>query len=202
MFKVHGVTKENTMTSPTQRGLVWLAGACVSLVLSTLAIAKEATLTQDRVARFLAAFPEMRIIAVSEGLRLENEVKGSSSQIVSVMKAIRSTKLKVEAQTVAVKHGFSTLKEWSDTGRAIGQAYVHMTGGSSGLSERKLEKHKDAAVKEIEKLGLLTEKQKQKLKDNLEEAKDELAKAPPPENIAVVKQMQPQIQAALQIPGQ
>ena len=160
--------------------------------------AKEVSLTEDSVSRFLASFGEMRIIAVSEGLKASTDPDATNNPVAAVIKAIKSSKLQKEAKTVAVKHGFLDMREWADTGKAIGQAYLYVTTGPSrGVAKATLDKHKDNAMKQLEKLGVLNEKQKQKLRENLDDASDQLSREPPPENVAVVKQMKPDIDAAL-----
>ena len=160
--------------------------------------AKEVALTEDSVSRFLASFGEMRIIAVSEGLKASTDPDATNNPVAAVIKAIKSSKLQKEAKTVAVKHGFLDMREWADTGKAIGQAYLYVTTGPSrGVAKATLDKHKDNAMKQLEKLGVLNEKQKQKLRENLDDASDQLSREPPPENVAVVKQMKPDIDAAL-----
>jgi len=141
------------------------------------AAAKDAILTQDSVSRFLASFGEMRTIAISEGL---------------------TSKLKTEAEKIAVGHGFTDLKDWAGTGRSIAQAYLFITvGPARGIARDTLEQNKDAAISQLEKLGLLNDKSKQKLKENLDSLEDQLSREPPPENVAVVKKMKPDIDGAV-----
>ena len=61
------------------------------------------------------------------------------------------------------------------------------------------EGNKDAAIKQLEKLGLLNEKQKGRLKESLEDLSDQLAREPPPQNVAVVQEMKPDIDAAVKL---
>src|SRR5258706_6380163 len=176
--------------------LLGLAVAVFSMGGATAA--KEVALTEDSVSRFLASFGEIRIIAVSEGLKASTDPDARNNPVAAVIKAIKSSKLQKEAKTVAVKHGFLDMREWADTGKAIGQAYLYVTTGPSrGVAKATLDKHKDNAMKQLEKLGVLNEKQKQKLRENLDDASDQLSREPPPENVAVVKQMKPDIDAAL-----
>jgi len=178
--------------------LVALA-ACVCPTMGSAA-AKDAGLTRESVTRFLNSFAEMRAIAISEGLQASADQDASKNPIGAVVKAVKKSKLKDEAKTIAGKHGFADVAAWADTGRAIAQAYLHLTVGSSrGVARDTLDKHKDNAMKELEKLGLLNEKQKAKLKDNVDKAAEELAKEPPPQNVEVVREMKPQIEAAVKL---
>jgi hypothetical protein len=174
----------------------------VAAVLSAIgtAAAKDVALTQDNVSRFLASFSEMRAIALSEGVRTGMDAETSKNPVGVIVKAIKSSKLQAQAQDIAVKHGFADIKEWSDTGRAIGQAYLYVTAGPArGIARETLDKNKDAAISQLEKLGLLNEKQKVRLKENLDDLSDQLAREPPPQNVAVVQEMKPDIEAAVKL---
>jgi hypothetical protein len=166
------------------------------------ATAKDMALTQDNVTRFLASFAEMRDIAIAEGLRTGTDSDAAKNPLGAVLKAIKSSKLKTDAEKIAVAHGFADLKEWAGTGGAIAQSYLFITTGPArGIARETLEKNKDAAISQLQKLGLVNANNKQKLKDNLDSVTDKLAKEPPPENVAVVKQMMPDIEAAVKIGG-
>ncbi len=178
-----------------------IAGVAIAMFAAIgTAFAKDVSLNQDNVERFLASFAEMRIIALSEGLKAGVNSEAKKNPVAAVIKAIKSSKLPSEAKNIAAKHGFANIRDWANTGRAIGQAYAYITlGPSQGLAKAALDKHKDTAMKELGKLGLLTEKQKQKLKDNIEETGDQLSREPPQENVAIVKQMKAEIDAAVKI---
>jgi len=181
-------------------GLILLG--LVAAVLSAIgsAAAKDVALTQDSVSRFLASFAEMRAIAMSEGVRAGMDAEIPKNPVGVIVKAIKSSKLQGKAQDIAVKHGFADTKDWSETGRAIGQAYLYVTAGPArGIARETLDKNKDTAIKELEKLGLLNEKQKERLKENLDDLSDQLAREPPPQNVAVVEEMKPDIEAAVKL---
>ena len=174
----------------------------LAAVLSAIgsAAAKDVALTQDNVTRFLASFSEMRAIAMSEGMKTGMDAEITKNPVGVIVKAIKSSKLQGKAQDIAVKHGFADIKEWSETGRAIGQAYLYVTAGPArGIARDTLDKNKDIAIKELEKLGLLNEKQKERLKENLDDLSDQLAREPPPQNVAVVEEMKPDIEAAVKL---
>jgi hypothetical protein len=184
-----------------KRGGLILFGL-VTAVLSAIgsAAARDVALTQDNVTRFLASFSEMRAIALSEGVKAGMDAETSKNPVGVIVKAIKSSKLQGQAQDIAAKHGFADIKEWSETGRAIGQAYLFVTAGPArGVARETLDKNKDAAIKQLEKLGLLNEKQKERLKENLEDLSDQLAREPPPQNLAVVQEMKPDIDAAVKL---
>ena len=182
-------------------GLILLG--LVAAVLSAIgpAAAKDVALTPDSVSRFLASFSEMRAIAMIEGVQAGMDAETSKNPVGVIVKAIKSSKLQAQAQGIAAKHGFADIKEWSETGRAIGQAYLYVTAGPArGIARETLDKNKDTAIKELEKLGLLNEKQKERLKANLDDLGDQLAREPPTQNVAVVEEMKPDIEAAVK-PG-
>ncbi len=164
------------------------------------AAAKQQLLTEDSVSRFLASFGEMRDIAIAEGLKTGADSEAAKNPLGAVLKAIKSSKLKTDAEKIAVTHGFADLKDWGGTGRSIAHAYLFITTGPArGIARETLNQNKDAAIKQLEKLGLLNETSKQKLKENLDSLEDQLASEPPPENVAVVKKMKPDIDAAVKL---
>jgi hypothetical protein len=180
---------------------VMLAGLA-ALVFSSLspALAKDAALTQDSVSRFLASFSQMRAIAIGEGLKAGTDAEAQKNPIGAVIKAVKSSKLQTEARTIAARHGFADLKDWLETGKAIGQAYVFLKSGPArGVARETVDKNKDRAIKELEKLGLVTDRQKEKLKEHLDNLGDQLSREPPQQNVAVVRDMKPDIEATVKL---
>ena len=189
------------MRSLKNKTVLAFLGAALA-VFATLgsAEAMDVPLTNDKVTRFLESFGEMRSIAIGEGLKTGTDPEATKNPIGTVLKALKSSKLRTGAQAVAVNHGFADLKEWSDTGRAIAHAYLFVTAGSSReAAKAALEKHKDDAVKALDKLGLLNGKQKQQLRANLDSASEQLADEPPPDNVAIVQEMRADIEAAVKL---
>ncbi len=189
------------MRSLKFRAAVTLCGAVIA-VLATLcsAWAKDVALSREGVTRFLESFGEMRLVALGEGLKASADPEAAKNPIGTVLKALKSSKLRTGAQAIAVNHGFTDLKDWTDTGRAIVHAYLFITAGSSReAAKAALDKHKDDAVKALDKLGLLNDKQKQQLNANLNSAAAQLADEPPPENVALVQEMRADIEAAVKL---
>jgi hypothetical protein len=180
---------------------VWLGCLAALAVMSAgPALAKDVALTQGNVSRFLASFSQMRMIALGEGLKAGADADAARNPFGAVIKAIKSSKLQTEAKTIAARHGFADLKEWLDTGKAIGQAYVYVkTGPGRGVARETVDKNKERAIRELEKYGLVNEKQKEKLKEHLDDLGDQLAKEPSRENVAVVQQMKPDIEAVVKL---
>lgn len=185
------------------RGLrLFCAAAAIAIGTVTAALAADTLLTKDSVSRFLESFGEMKILALSEGLKAGAEAKGDGSPLAAVMKAVNASKLQAEAQAIAANHGFAGLGEWANTGKAIGQAYLYVSNGSKqSEAKAQIDKNKEGAAKEIDKLGFLSAKAKQKLKENLDRASVELSKEPPKENVAIIKEMKADIDAAVKVPG-
>ena len=99
---------------------------------------------------------------------------------------------------IAAAHGFANLKDWAKTGGAIAHAYIYITTGPSrDAAKDALAKNKQAAMDQLGKLGILSDSSKKKLKDNLDNLEDQLSHEPPPENVAIVKKMQADIDAAV-----
>ncbi len=179
---------------------ILLGLAFAALLAGGPAAAKETLLSEDGVSRFLASFGEMRDIAIAEGLKTGADSEAAKNPLGAVLKAIKSSKLKGDAEKSAKAHGFADLKDWAETGKAVAQSYLFITvGPARGLARDTLEQNKHAAIGQLEKLGLLNEKSKQKLKENLDNLEDELSREPPPENVAIVKKMKPDIDAAVKI---
>ncbi len=179
---------------------ILLGLALSSFVAAGPAPAKEAVLTGDGVSRFLASFAEMRGLVIGEGLRTGMDPEAAKNPLGAVLKAIRTTKLKAEAEKIAVAHGFASLKDWAGTGSAIAEAYLYITvGPARGIARDTLEQNKEGAIKQLEKLGILSEGSKKKLRDNLDSLEDRLSREPPAENTAIVKKMKAEIDAAVNI---
>lgn len=160
--------------------------------------AKEVILTTGSAGRFLGSLAELQVLAASQGLKVADESKGTGNPFQNILKAIKSPKLKDDAAQLAKKHGFASVQEWADTGKSLGHAYLYVTAGSMrGTAKTAVDKHKDTAIRELEKTGLLSDKQKKRLQENLENASEELAKEPPKENIAVVNAIKPAIESAI-----
>jgi hypothetical protein len=181
-------------------GRILLAFAFAAMLAGGPAMAREAVLSKDSVSRFLASFKEMRDIAIMEGLKTGADSELSKNPLGAVLKAIKHSKLKTEAEKSARAHGFADLKDWVKTGKALVNSYLFITAGPArGIARDTLQQNKHAAISELEKLGLLNRDSKKKLKEHLDNIEDELSREPPPGNVAVVKKMKPDIDAVVKI---
>lgn len=162
--------------------------------------AEPAKLTKDTVERFLRTVPEVQYIGVREGLDVSSKAKASENPFGAVVSAMSRKELRDEVQATISKHGFRSVKDWARTGQHIGQAYVHVTHGPVGsVAAAKMDENRERAIKEIEKLPFLSDKQKRKLIEQYDQTSEDLGREPPPENVAVVKEMRPQIEAVLKL---
>ena len=143
---------------------ILLGLAFAALLAGGPAAAKETVLTENGVSRFLASFGEMRDIAIMEGLKTGTDTEAAKNPLGAVLKAIKSSKLKTDADKIAKAHGFEDLKDWGTTGKAVAQSYLFITvGPARGIARDTLEQNKKSAISQLEKLGLLKGDNKQKL---------------------------------------
>jgi hypothetical protein len=172
----------------------------LTLLVPAEAVAQR-TLTKDQVQRFLLTIPELQYIALREGLNLGAKAKDAKNPVGAVIEAMSRADLREEvAQTVA-RHGFGSVKDWMRVGRSIGQAYVHVAhgGGAGAAAAAKLDENRERVAAEVEKLGFLSDKQKRRLLEKYDEVSDDAGKEPPPENVAVVREMRPQIEDVMKL---
>jgi hypothetical protein len=160
-------------------------------------------LTKDMVSRFVASFPEVKMIALREGLSASAKAKekGKDNPVAVIVAAISRKELRDEVQGVVARHGFRSVKDWAKTAKSIGEAYIHITAGGAAAADasKEMDDHRSSVEKEIAKLGFLSDKQKKKLMDKYDEASDGLDDAPPPQNVAIVTEMKPQIEAVVKL---
>ncbi len=168
--------------------------AASMLPLSSSANAKVQILTTTAVEKFLDSYPEVRSIAVSEGREKGAEIGSASNQLAAVIAAASDDTVSPKIDSAVQNHGFADARQWLSVGRSVAHAYAHIkAGGQKSRAQRKVEK----AIKRIEKMGFLSDKQKQKLIDNVRKGADELLEDPPAENVAAVTPMMDQIEKAM-----
>lgn len=179
-----------------------LAGMLCAIAFSVsvmgTAEAKPATLTKTQVERFLSSLPEVQMIGLREGLNISAEAQKAENPFAAVIEAVTRKELRDELKGVVKKHGFSSVKDWVKTGESIGHAYLHLTSGGAGKkADAKLDQHREKVAAELDKLGFLSDKQRRKLMQKFDQVSDDLGREPPAENVAVVRAMQPQIEAVV-----
>lgn len=157
--------------------------------------AETARLTPASVKRFIASFPEVKTLAISEGMTKGKKIGSSENALLAVVEAASDDTLKGELDTTARRHGFRDGKEWFGVARSVGVAYAHMKAGS--VDEAKAQKKLEKAISKIEDMPLLSDKQKKKMIEELRKGAGKVLEQPSAENMEVVKAMAPQIEAVV-----
>ncbi len=168
------------------------AAGFLALACSSVALAEPAKLTQASVKRFIASYPEVKSLAVGKATEKGKAIGGSDNPLMAVVEAASDDKVKAEVDIAAKRHGFRDGKEWFGVARSVGVAYAHMKVGSNG--DPKAQQKLDKAIAKIEKNDFLSDKQKKKLIEALRKGAEVVLEAPPPEYMAVVKAMAPEIE--------
>jgi hypothetical protein len=169
--------------------------AAIPAGLASVAEAKTASLTGEKIEKFCQSFPEVRKIAVKHAKKKGTDVAGATDQLAAVIDAVGDDSAAKEVEAAVRGFGFSNTKEWMAVGQSITLAYAHIkTGGVGGKAQKKLQK----AIRKIEKNDFLTDKQKAELIKALRKGSDEVLQEPPAENLAAVRPMVGKIEAVMQ----
>lgn len=192
----------NIWKNAVRRGsaAVILAGGLAALILasglgaSEQASAKAKTLTQDSVKQFIASFPAVRAIAVSQAAEKGKKLASAKDNLTAVIEVVSDKSVGGRVNAAVRPHGFKDAKEWVAVGRSVGRAYAHLKAGTSdGKARKKLNK----AIAKIEKNDFLTEKQKEQLVKALRSGADGALEPPPEENVTAVKPMVAELEAVV-----
>ena len=163
--------------------------------LASIAEAKTAALTGEKIEKFCQSFPEVKKIAVKHAKKKGTDIAGAGDQLVAVIEAVGDDSATKEVEATVRAHGFASAKEWMAVGQSITLAYAHIkTGGAQGKAQKKLDK----AIRKIEKNDFLSEKQKAELIKALRRGADDVLEEPPAENVAAVRPMVGKIEAVMQ----
>lgn len=186
-----------------ERGVMWSRGAALAIALACLlvtagadpALAELAKLTQSSVKRFIESYPEVKTIAAKRAAEKGKKIGSADNALMAVVEAASDDALKGEIDTTAKRHGFRDGKEWAGVARSVGIAYAHVKTGTTddAKARRKLEK----AIAKVDDMPLLNDKQKKQLIENLRKGAETVLEPSPPENVALVKAMAPEIEAAV-----
>jgi len=150
-------------------------------------------LNRDMVERFLASYPEIRAV----GAKYEKKPGSASSEdpVAAFSEFLQHKAALGEIKTVLNKHGFKTFVQWLDVARSVAIAYGFV---KSGKSPGELGNQADKALEEIRKNPDLNDAQKQQMEMMVKQQMDMLKHfEPSPGNLAIVREMQPQIAAVL-----
>jgi hypothetical protein len=173
-----------------------LALACLLMMAGAFpALAETAKLTQSSVKRFIESYPEVKTIAAKKAAEKGKKIGGADNALMAVVEAASDDAIKAEIDTTAKRHGFRDGKEWSGVARSVGIAYAHVKTGTTddAKARRKLEK----AIAKVDDMPLLNDKQKKQLIENLRKGAETVLEPQPPENVALVKAMAPEIEAVV-----
>jgi hypothetical protein len=182
------------MMRPHGLAALALAAGVFMMGLGGLACAESERLTQSSVKRFIASYPEVKTIAVNQAATKGKTIGRSDNALLAVVEAASDDKIKGEIDTTARRHGFRDSKEWFGVARSVSIAYAHIKTGTT--DDAKTQKKLEKAIAKVEDMPLLSEKQKKQLVENIRKGAAAL-EPPPPENVALVKAMQPQIEAVV-----
>lgn len=180
---------------PMRKRILRLMAFAVFTVLSGAALAESLLLTQASVKRFIASYPEVKTIAVANASAQGSKIAASEKALLAVVEAASDDSVKKDIDVTARRHGFRDGKEWFGVARSVGQAYAHMKAGTKG--DAKATQKVEKAIAKIEENDFLGEKQKKKLIDAMRKGAGIVLEPPPPENLAVVKAMAPEIEAVI-----
>jgi hypothetical protein len=188
-------TPTGTLRSSAAAAMTLVAALLVLATGNAPRAAESERLTQGSVKRFIASYPEVKTIAVNQASAKGKKIGGSDNALLAVVEAASDDSIKGEIEGAARRHGFRDGKEWFGVARSVGVAYAHMKSGVSvdAKAQQKLEK----AIAKVEDMPLLSDKQKKKLVADLRKGASVVLEPPPPENVAVVKAMAPQIEAVV-----
>lgn len=155
--------------------------------------AESARLTQASVQRFIASYPDVKSLTVAKAASKGTKISGSDNPLLVIIEAASDDSLRTEMDATARRHGFRDGKEWFGVARSVGFAYAHLK--HKGVSDPKTQAKLEKAIAKIEDMPLLSEKQKNKLIAELRKGSQAVSEPPPPENVAVVKALTPQIES-------
>jgi hypothetical protein len=173
-----------------------VAAGVLALTCGGFAFADSAKLTQASVKKFIASYPEVKVIAVSQAVTKGKKIGGADNQLLAVVEAAADDSIKGQIDVTAQRYGFRDHQEWFGVARSVGMAYAHMKAGTGG-GDAKAQKKVDKALAKIDDMDFLSDKQKKKLKDAATKGASAVLEPQPPENIAVVKAMAPEIEAVV-----
>lgn len=173
-----------------------VAAGLLALTCGGFALAESAKLSKASVKKFIASYPEVKVIAVSEAMTKGKKIGSADTPLLAVVEAASDDSIKGKIDVTAQRYGFRDGDEWFGVARSVGMAYAHMKAGSDGgdaKAQRKVEK----ALAKIDDMDFLSNKQKKKLKEAAQKGTAAVLEPQPPENIAVVKAMAPEIEAVV-----
>ena len=83
-----------------------VAAGLLALAYSGFAFAESATLTKASVKKFIASYPEIKVIAISEGTARSKKIGGADNPLLAVVEAASDDAIKGKIDVTAQRHGF------------------------------------------------------------------------------------------------
>lgn len=156
--------------------------------------AKEAELDRAMVKQFLASVPDVKAIAVRQATEGGGKIMASDNSIAALLQLASDDDARTEIEAAVQPYGFKGAKQWFQVAQAVSRAYIHIkVGPSESKAQQKLRK----TIAKIEKNDFLSDKQKRKLVKAITDGADLALEPPPEQNIAAVKPMMKEIDAAV-----
>ncbi|WP_088342862.1 MULTISPECIES: hypothetical protein [Rhodomicrobium] len=175
----------------------WLIFAVAMLAASAfsgVAEAKAKILDEKSVRQFIASYPDVKAVIVSDGAEKAARVAGNKDVLAGLIEVASDDKVKGRIDKAVKPHGFSGAKEWLAVAESVSRAYAHLkTGGGDDKKQKKLDK----ALAKIEKADFLSDEHKQKLIKQLRKGAGAATEPPPAENIEAVRPMVAQLDAVM-----
>lgn len=153
----------------------------------------QVELTRDMVERFLASYPEIRAV----GAKYEKKPERSDSEdpVATFSEFLQHKAALGEIKAILDEHGFKTFTAWLDVARSVAIAYGFV---KSGKSPGELGDQAGKALEEIRRNPDLNDAQKQEMELMVKRQMDMLRHfEPSANNLAIVRELQPQIAVVL-----
>jgi hypothetical protein len=156
------------------------------------ATAKTHILTEETVKHFIASFPAVKAIALSQAADKGKAIASAKNNLAAVIAAVADKSIADQVTEAVKPHGFKNAAEWASVGESVGRVYAHLKlGTADGRAKKKLAK----AIAKIERNDFLNEKQKQKLTQAIRSGAEDALEPPPAENVQAVKPMVAELEA-------
>lgn len=149
--------------------------------------AEHAKLTKDMLERWMASYPQVKMLAIAQAANKGKELKGKVNPIEAVMRFADDKEVRAEADAAVKKHGFKNFEEWLGVARATAAAYGRL---KAGATDEDAKRSADKLIKKIDDIPFLSEKQKRKLQEKAREEVEKEVLNAPPENVELVRSME------------
>ncbi len=156
--------------------------------------AQQTRLTKDMLERWIASYPKIKMIAITQALSKGKELKGKADPLAAVMKFADDKEVRDQADAAVREHGFKDFKEWLLVTKATAAAYGRL---KAGPTDDDAKKSADKLIKKIDDMPFLSDKQKRKLQEKARQEVEDSVLNAPPENVELVRSMQKDIDSVV-----